>query len=419
MLGAVHLLSASNVTGAPTIRTVATSADFSKAAQGFAFPHIGGDHIMFSAYGNVGESLVQVRGSKLMTVASSEPQEKFTSVQSPTSTSQAVAFVGATPSSSSGLYLTSYPFASIKSIASAGSGFADVASPSLERDNVAFTATHVGLAGIFAARATTTEGSAKLAVHTLVNVSREQPHQRGASVAKLRCLMDPSISRANVVAFFGSDCRTAERGDPSRMYRTQRLSDHALHGDPADASVVGGIYLAHLPAAGAAWPAAGEAALTVVADSTMAAPGSSKTTFVAFSSPVVSEALVAFVASTSDGALGVFTYDLADQSLRKICDTQTKVPGGGGRFSDFPYPPSVAGRTTVFYAAAGGATSGLFAHTHSSRSDGAALRKLVTMGDAINGEAISFLGAGAASSDASTAAFYAVTTVAGIYSVPI
>ena len=56
-----------------------------------------------------------------------------------------------------------------------------------------------------------------------------------------------------------------------------------------------------------------------------------------------------------------------------VADTSTPVPGstpagGGQTFSDFPYVPSVrvapsGAVTTVFYAAAGGTASGLYAHT--------------------------------------------------------
>ena len=47
------------------------------------------------------------------------------------------------------------------------------------------------------------------------------------------------------------------------------------------------------------------------------------------------------------------------------------------------------------------------------------LTKLVTMADTIGGQSIAFLGAGAASSDATSAAFYAVTDTNGVYTVAI
>ena len=72
----------------------------------------------------------------------------------------------------------------------------------------------------------------------------------------------------------------------------------------------------------------------------------------------------------------------------------------------------------VFYAAAGGSASGVYAHSRSD-SGQATLKKLVTMADTIGGQPIAFLGAGAASSDATTAAFYAVTGTNGIYTVAI
>ena len=67
----------------------------------------------------------------------------------------------------------------------------------------------------------------------------------------------------------------------------------------------------------------------------------------------------------------------------------------------------------------GGSASGLYAHTRDSTTGTSTLRKLVTLADSIGGQPITFLGAGAASTDASHAAFYAVTNTNGIYTVPI
>ena len=398
----------------PTLHTVATSAGFSEGSQGFAFPHIGGSDVVFAAYGVKGESLVQQRAGKLVTVVTSAGSTKFSRVESPTSTNEAVAFVGTTHTE--GLFMTSYPFSSYETIAevsSSNGGFGSVQAPSLERSNVAFAGMRASLAGIYAAPASA--AAATRTAHTLINASSPQPHRPHS---KLRCLMDPSISKAGYVAFFGSDC-AGGAGWPlgKRMYRTMLRQSHALHLD-GSAGVVAGVYLAALPTEGAAWPAAGEAALTVVADSTTSVPGSSDVTFEGFSSPVASESTVAFVASTSDGAIGIYTYDLATPgSLQKIVDSTTAVPGGAGTFSDFPYAPSIAGSTVVFYAAAGGATSGVYAHTQAN-GKGAVVR-LVTMGDTIDGEPVAFLGAGGASSDAKSATFYAVTNTNGIYTVAI
>ena len=401
-----------------------------EGSEGFAFPHIGGTQVAFSAYDSAGESLVQQRDGKLVTVvSSSQPNSasRFTSVQSPASTDEAVAFVGST-TTAEGIFLTAYPFKSYEQIAAVGASsaaksqntFGAVKSPSLERHNVAFAGTRGGLAGIYAARSPTSDGDGSRQVHTLVNASRTPPQHPHAP---LRCLMNPSISRAGYVAFFGSDCTGGDAGgrplDPQRMFRTKAAHEHAVHLGDAAGVVVAGIYLAHLPAAGGAWPAAGAADITVVADSSTLVPGSPTDTFVAFSAPVASESMVAFVASTSAGTIGVYTYDLgAPTSLRKVADSETAVPGGAGTFSDFPYAPSVAGTTVVFYGSAGGAASGLYAHTRAS-AGGEELTKLVTMADTIGGQSIAFLGAGAASSDATSAAFYAVTDTNGVYTVAI
>ena len=398
------------------IQTIATSADFPEAVNGFAFPHIFGTDVLFSSYGAVQESIVQKRGSTLTTVVTTG--QKFSSVTSPSATDKAVTFVG----DNTALYLTKHPFIFQDTIAKVGSdGFHEVQNPSLERDNVAFggirgDTRRDAVAGIYVSPGDTRE------VHTLVNASRAQPGSKG----KLTCLQNPAISKAGFVAFFGSDCPSASRrqdDDGTRMYRTRPRREHALHlydKTSEGFTVTAGIYLAQLPASGGAYPPAGEASLTVVADSFSTVPGKPGVSFEAFTSPVASEKMVAFVGATSDGALGVYTYDLSTPgSLRRIADTGTAVPGGsGGTFSDFPYPPSVAGTTVVFYAAAGGTASGLYAHTRSDAGV-STLKKLVTMGDTLNGESIAFLGAGAASSDATTAAFYAVTQTNGVYTVKI
>ena len=102
---------------------------------------------------------------------------------------------------------------------------------------------------------------------------------------------------------------------------------------------------------------------------------------------------------------------MAVGTLAKVADTETIVPGASGAtFADFPYMPSVRSANgvvrVVFYGAAGGSASGLYAATRSAA--GTTMRKLVTMGDPLGGEPIAFLGAGAASSDTTTASFYAV-----------
>jgi hypothetical protein len=417
-------LVATNVRSDNTIYTVATSSDFSLASQGFAFPHVGGDQVFFTAYGaGSNSSLVQAANGKLVTVASTAGST-FTSLSSPAASEQYVAFVGQAASHpAQSIYVSRSPFKGFEAVATVGADdFEAVTDPSIDQSSVAWGGERGGLAGIFARVDQGTAPSGP-AVHTLVNASRAQPHRAGAV---LRCIEDPSISSAGFVAFFASSCtslpRSAAEHRPGRMYRTRPRGEHALHLDD-DPTVGAGIYLAHVPTDHEAWPARGEARLTVAADFTTHVPGSSSATFVAFSSPVASASLVAFVGSTSDGQLGVFTYDLANGALAKVADTETSVPGAAGAtFADFPYAPSV--RTSadgmvhvVFYGAAGGSASGLYAYARSS--EGAALRKLVTMGDTLGGETIAFLGAGAASSDATTAAFYAVTNTNGIYTVPL
>ena len=272
------------------------------------------------------------------------------------------------------------------------------------------------VAGIYVSPGDTRE------VHTLVNASRAQPGSKG----KLTCLQNPAISKAGFVAFFGSDCPSASRrqdDDGTRMYRTRPRREHALHlydKTSEGFTVTAGIYLAQLPASGGAYPPAGEASLTVVADSFSTVPGKPGVSF---------EGL-----HLTGRARRWLPLSARRVMARLVCIPTTWYPwlaapdrryghGRAGRvwrdLLRLSVPaPSVAGTTVVFYAAAGGTASGLYAHTRSDAGV-STLKKLVTMGDTLNGESIAFLGAGAASSDATTAAFYAVTQTNGVYTVKI
>jgi hypothetical protein len=362
----------------------------------------------------------------------------LTGLSKATSNGVGTAFVGQTAKTSYGIYLVPAEGGDMWTVAEAGKAdFTYVTSPALEGLNVAFAGTRGGLDGIFYA-------ANNAAPHTLVNASRPQPHASSKG-ATLRCLEEPSVSSAGVVAFFGSDCASSGKPaggprppmrDVDRMYRSRRVSEHAIR--TTEEGVVAGIYLATLPTKGAAWPAAGEAALLLVADYNTEAPTSSGATFVGFSKPVAGDETIGFIGATSDGQLGVFTYSLTDQKLSKVVDTTSAVPGTSGTlFSDFPYAPSVHGKTTVFYAQAGSTASGLYAQTlsshglsnHSSKpsstSVGAGsqpephLSALITMGDTLGDEQIAFIGAGSAATDGTSVAFYAVTSTNGIYVAPI
>ena len=157
--------------------------------------------------------------------------------------------------------------------------------------------------------------------------------------------------------------RIASRLERSgRLHEAARASQHALHDSASNLHA--GIFLTSM---------GGDAASTlrVAADLRTAVPGGEKgETFTAFSDPVAGDATVAFVASTSAGRLGVYVFELASATLRLVANTATAVPGeGASAFGDFPYPPAVSGNTTVFYGAAGGAQSGIYAHRRTARGD--------------------------------------------------
>jgi len=201
------------------------------------------------------------------------------------------------------------------------------------------------------------------------------------------------------------------------------VSEHALHDEAANLDA--GIFLADLESdlavarrtPSSTTTAIGASKLVTVANFQTAVPGAaSGVFFTAFSDPSVSDALVAFVGSTSAGELGVYSYDIATRQLSRVVDTTTSVPGGAdGTFSDFPYIPSVVGQVCVFYAAAGGSASGIYAKKSATGS----LSALVTMADnAPSGKAFSFIGTSGRASDGTVATFYGVVGSSnGIYTV--
>ena len=106
------------------------------------------------------------------------------------------------------------------------------------------------------------------------------------------------------------------------MYRTRRVTEHAIHDTAVHLDA--GIFLADLRNSFGVSAASADAApkLTTVANFQSAVPGApSGVTFTGFSNPSVSDALVAFVGSTSAGELGVYAYDIATGELALVADT--------------------------------------------------------------------------------------------------
>jgi hypothetical protein len=376
-----------------------------------------GSRVIFTGYRNSSEEIAAYSNGEFSTVAKANfnVQRGFTGLSAISSSATRTTFVGTT-ARGVGIYVHSAdaPLATV--IESGSAGFTSVDYPSIDAaGHVAFQAIRNGTAGIYAVREA---GGAVVPVYT---ASQVLP---GSGGEKMACLENPSINDA-VVVFFGSTCNgvsvSSALRNRERMFRTRQVTEHAIH--DMETHLDAGIFLADLRDSFALAreepPREGfEPKLTAVANFKTAVPGAaSGVTFTGFSNPSVGEALVAFVGSTSAGELGVYTYDIATRELTLVADTTTKVPGESHTFSDFPYPPSVSGRTCVFYAVASGLASGVYAKIGAAGS----IASLVTMADkAPSGEAFVFIGSGARASDATAAAFYGVTnSLNGIYTVPL
>jgi hypothetical protein len=119
--------------------------------------------------------------------------------------------------------------------------------------HVAFQATRAGVAGIFAAvwQASSPGGP----IVQVYNASQSLPGSHGE---KMVCLSNPSINNA-VVAFFGSSCNGASSSpnmalrEREKMYRTRRVSEHALHDEAANLDA--GIFLAGMQSVALRCPA--------------------------------------------------------------------------------------------------------------------------------------------------------------------
>ena len=395
----------------PEVTTVATS-NMHAYADGFSFPWMGGTRTVFSGVAASGSNLALVASNQaghLHTIATTSTTtvttkgaRTFEQLSDVSASATSTAYVGVTKASV-GIYVAQGADVTTAVVETGtASGFSSVSNPTLDMTgkHLAFQGTLHGKAGIFAA-------AAGGEVTTLVETSQPVP---GGGGATLQCLDNPAVGADGTVAFFGSSCNGAPlMAGKTRMRRTVRASQHALHDSASNLHA--GIFLASM---------GGDAASTlrVAADLRTAVPGGEKgETFTAFSDPVAGDATVAFVASTSAGRLGVYVFELASATLRLVANTATAVPGeGAGAFGDFPYPPAVSGNTTVFYGAAGGAQSGIYAHRRTARGD--ELAAVITQADSLNGgEPISFLGSAARATDGSSVAFYGVTSSAdGVYS---
>ena len=426
------------------VTTVATSVSAAFAG-GFSFPHVGGPRVIFSGYGG-GSSDTQVlaafAGDKVSDLLSAGGSHaRFAGVADASSTTSATAFVGQAETATGVYILRDRRLATIAT--SAKSGFDGLSDPSLSSSSglssISFIGKKGSFRGLFIGRAwddgrLTGAGDPTL-LHELVNSTRSIPTQTAS--APLACIQSPALSLpAGVVAFFGSSCDGDANSlrDSGRFRRSVTLKDHAIK-PSAPANRAAGIFLVRVPKQDAKWPKPGSAQIEVVADYTTAVPAptpvsaaaaadntTARPAFVGFSAPIVGAAgnNVAFVGQTSTGALGIFVYRLDQNLLQQVVDTGTPVPGGLGTFGDFPYPPSIHEDTLVFYAAAGGATSGIYVARHCKTGPSMwCVQPVITLADQINGEPIVFLGLGGGAFDGKSATFYAVTSIDGVYTVKV
>eukprot|EP00947_MAST-08B_sp_MAST-8B-sp1_P001519 g1519.t1 len=287
-----------------------------------------------------------------------------------------------------------------------------------------------GTTGIWAAAAPAS-GSSKVVPKLVLAAGGKVP----GTTAPMTCISAPVVRRSTI-AFFGSSCDGVTRQSrQERMCRTKRSPFHTIH--DAESNLQAGIFLLRPPAnsmdeeeeeeeeksGGANGGSASTTTIDVVASFGTPVPGANvggsdggggrrgtdKTVehFVAFSDPVISDDVVAFVAETSAGTLGVYAYTLSTSALGLVADTNTPLPGGSpqGNFTDFPNPPAAAGTSVAFYGAGGASSGGVY-----MKDSTGTIRALVTQADQIDGEEISYIGfAGPDSFDGRTAAFYAVT----------
>jgi len=148
----------------------------------------------------------------------------------------------------------------------------------------------------------------------------------------------------------------------------------AFNGTPSGGG--SGIYTA--PAAGGSF--------TPVASTASPIPNGSGT-FTGFGlTPAVSGSVVAFVGSGS-GQVGVYTRPVGGGALTRVADTSTAIPGGSGRFTNFPDIVDVSGSAVAFVGTGGGGQSGLYY----AATAGGPLTKLLAIGDAFDGRTVSTL----------------------------
>mgnify|MGYP007078077723 CR=1 FL=1 len=93
---------------------------------------------------------------------------------------------------------------------------------------------------------------------------------------------------------------------------------------------------------------------TLLINGSTALPGSHPTQhFVALGGPTARAEWVAFVGAGQAGLVGVYRLSLLTLELRKVADTATALPRGGGSFSSFTGVPAVSiDGTVIFFAVA-------------------------------------------------------------------
>mmetsp|Transcript_4184 Transcript_4184/g.6678 ORF Transcript_4184/g.6678 Transcript_4184/m.6678 type:complete len:441 (+) Transcript_4184:89-1411(+) len=252
-----------------------------------------------------------------------------------------------------------------------------------------------------------------------------------------------STTGSDSVVFFSSNCDGASADgeikaalrNRNRMCRSRRSVDHTIKDTASNLDA--GVFIATASSSSSSSsssPSSSSPAFTVsvLADFQTEVPGSNSSEhFEAFGAPIAGSDIVAFVAETNL-RLGIFAYHVATKKLSVVADTLTAVPGlTEGQFGDFPYAPSVFGTSCAFYGDAPGSASGIYVSQNvnfkgedesESESRSNSISTIVTMASSFGtaaGGAFSFIGFGGNAYADDKISFYGVTTLDGIFMLPV
>lgn len=156
--------------------------------------------------------------------------------------------------------------------------------------------------------------------------------------------------------------------------------------------------------------------LNAVVDTNTPIPGGTGN-FTVVAYPSLSGSTVGFLGIGSGNQRGIYTATLDGNSVTRIVDQTTPIPGGTGNFLNYSLGPSVSGTNLAFVGTGSGSQEGIYL----TSSGAGTITEIISYGDFLDGRIVSDLGFFRTGLDMNMLAFRATFTdgSSGVYVTPV